>query len=676
LGFENTLIGDKMKKKIIVRGPALSRSGYGEMARLALQSLRKYPEHFDVVLLCTNWGRTGNLLDNSEEVQSINKLIVDSQQRIQAKEQFDISIQISIPNEFEKMAPVNIGYTAGIETTKVSPQWIEKSMLMDKIIVISEHSKQVFNDTVYQAINQATKQQFDFKNTKPIDVVGFPVKSLVPAVLDLDLPCDFNFLTVAQWGPRKNLEATVTAFVEEFKNEEVGLVIKTNTVKNCVMDRTLTEMRLTNLLNGLSKDRKCKIHLLHGNMTDEEMAALYVHPRIKAFVSTTHGEGFGIPLFEAASAGLPIAAPFWSGQMDFLKAPKKDKDSGKIRMRSHCVKIDFELKQVQKEAVWNGVIQEDSKWAFVKPHSVRIAMREMVKNLPPQVSTAKKLQEHVLKTFTEETVLKQFAESVLGRSFQSILNNSVKKNPKSFDSISFCISTNGKKTEITEMQIRSILNNANKSNIKSEIVVCGIVDQFEKFKDDRVKLVDATKLAETGMLAALRNKAAEKCESDVLVFCDDDIIFEDDWLNRLTEFSTTKYWDVLGNKILLPDGGRYWDRATIKPHTMVDYEHPEDDMNLYQTGCFWILRREVFNNEKWDSSIPYYAEKNGGINEDLEYSRRLISKGVNLSFDSENTVWHLDSRYKEVSLPNGHLICVRSDAESDFSIKDFSYLKV
>jgi glycosyltransferase involved in cell wall biosynthesis len=403
-----------MKKKVIVRGPALSRSGYGEMARLALQSLRKYPEHFDVVLLCTNWGRTGNLLDNSEEVEEINKLIVASQQRIQAKEQFDISIQISIPNEFEKIAPTNIGYTAGIETTKVSPQWIEKSMLMDKIIVISEHSKQVFNDTVYQAVNQATKQQFDFRNTKPIDVVGFPVKNLVPAVLDLDLPCNFNFLTVAQWGPRKNLEATVSAFVEEFKNEEVGLVVKTNTVKNSTMDKRLTEMRLTNLLNTLPKDRKCKIHLLHGNMTDEEIAGLYVHPKIKAFVSTTHGEGFGIPLFEAASAGLPIAAPFWSGQTDFLKAPKKDKDSGKIRIRSHCVKIDFDLKPVQKEAVWNGVIQEDSKWAFVKPHSVKEALRELVKNYNPNLSQAKKLQEHVLKTFTEEVVLKQFAESVWG----------------------------------------------------------------------------------------------------------------------------------------------------------------------------------------------------------------------------------------------------------------------
>lgn len=401
-----------MKKKVIIRGPALSRSGYGEMARLALQSLRKYPEHFDIALLCTNWGRTGNILDSSEEVEVINKLIADSQPRFAAKEQFDISIQISIPNEFEKMAPINIGYTAGIETTKVSPQWIEKTMLMDKVIVISEHSKQVFNDTVYQAINQATNQQIEFKNTKPIDVVGFPVKNLVPAVLDLDLPCEFNFLAVAQWGPRKNIETTIRCFVEEFKDEEVGLVLKTNTVKNNVMDRTFTEMRLRNVLNTLPKDKKCKIHLLHGNMTDEEMAGLYVHPKIKAFVSTTHGEGFGIPIFEAVCAGLPVAAPFWSGHVDFLKAPKKDKDNGKIRLRPHCIKIDFELKQVQKEAVWNGVIQQDSEWAFVKPHSVKLALRELYKNFGPCLSQAKKLQEYVLKISTEEEICKKFAESV------------------------------------------------------------------------------------------------------------------------------------------------------------------------------------------------------------------------------------------------------------------------
>lgn len=416
-----------MKKKIIVRGPVLSRSGYGEMARLALKSLREYSDYFDITVICTNWGKTNNLTDNTEEVEWINNLISSSVPKIQQKEQFDISIQISIPNEFEKMAPINIGYTAGIETTKVSPQWIDKCLLMDKIIVISEHSRNVLNDTVYQAVNNVTNEKVLFRNVKPVDVIGFPVKNIKPTNLELDLPYNFNFLTVVQWGIRKNLEATIKAFVEEFKNEEVGLVLKTNTVKNSVMDRTITEMRLNNILSSLPKDRKCKIHLVHGNMTDEEVAGLYVHPKIKALVSTTHGEGFGIPIFEAASSGLPVAVPFWSGQTDFLKAPKKDKDSGKIKMKPHCVKIDFELKNIQKEAVWDGVVQADSQWAFVKHSSAKEAMREIFKNYGPNLSQAKKLQEHLVNTFTEEKILKQFAESVLGESINTV---SVEQLPK------------------------------------------------------------------------------------------------------------------------------------------------------------------------------------------------------------------------------------------------------
>ena len=62
-----------------------------------------------------------------------------------------MSAQVTIPNEWEKLAPINIGVTAGIETTKVSPQWVEKSKLMDKIITISEHSKQVYENTLRTA---------------------------------------------------------------------------------------------------------------------------------------------------------------------------------------------------------------------------------------------------------------------------------------------------------------------------------------------------------------------------------------------------------------------------------------------------------------------------------------------------------------------------------------------
>ena len=50
--------------------------------------------------------------------------------------------------------------------------------------------------------------------------------------LDLSLDCDFNFLAVAQFGPRKNIPNTVKWFVEEFKDEKDGLVVKTNIAKN------------------------------------------------------------------------------------------------------------------------------------------------------------------------------------------------------------------------------------------------------------------------------------------------------------------------------------------------------------------------------------------------------------------------------------------------------------
>ena len=179
------------------------------------------------------------------------------------------------------------------------------------------------------------------------------------------------------------------------------------------MDKEATEARLERLITSTKAqlgDVKCRVYLLHGSLTDEEMRGLYRHPQIKAFVTTTHGEGFGLPIFAAAIAGLPIAAPSWSSYVDFLYAPKKDKKTGKVKNRPHFVKIPFELKQVQKEAVWDGVIQADSSWCFVSDHGVRQSMRDLVKNHSPHLSAAKKLSEFVVEEFNEEKQKQLFTE--------------------------------------------------------------------------------------------------------------------------------------------------------------------------------------------------------------------------------------------------------------------------
>ena len=63
-------------------------------------------------------------------------------------------------------------------------------------------------------------------------------------------------------------------------------------------------------------------------MSDEEMIGLYSHPKIKSLVSISHGEGWGLPLFEASYTGLPIVTTNWSGQCDFLNMPEKRRKKG------------------------------------------------------------------------------------------------------------------------------------------------------------------------------------------------------------------------------------------------------------------------------------------------------------------------------------------------------------
>jgi hypothetical protein len=162
-----------MKKKILVRGPVLSQSGYGEQSRFALRALRSREDLFDIFVQPTSWGQTGWIWRNDEFRQWLDERITLTQVLIH-KKQFspDISLQITIPNEFQKIAPINIGYTAGIETTHVSPQWLQKgNEQVNKILVVSNHAKETYNNTIVEATNSQTGEKFPYKLNTPIEVV-------------------------------------------------------------------------------------------------------------------------------------------------------------------------------------------------------------------------------------------------------------------------------------------------------------------------------------------------------------------------------------------------------------------------------------------------------------------------------------------------------------------------
>ena len=398
-------------KTILVKGPALSRSGYGEQTRFALRALRAYESRFNILLVNIPWGQTGWIAESGEERDWYDQILAKGHVHMQQQLPVDISLQVTIPNEWEKIAPINIGYTAGIETTKVAPHWIEKSRLMDKIIVVSNHSKNVFNNTVYQGQIEQTGEEVEFRNQTPIEVVNYPVRSLKKENLDIKLDYDFNFLAVAQMGPRKNIPNTVYWFIDEFHNEEVGLVLKTN-IRNCsTQDCANTKQQLKSIIDQYP-DRKCKIYLLHGDLTLEEMNSLYANKNIKSFVTFTHGEGFGMPIFEAAYHGLPVIAPAWSGQNDFLFAPVKSGKQKKAKLRPLFCKAEYSIVKVPKDVVWDGVITEDSGWCEVSGKSARKSMRDMYENYSKYKGMATKLNKHLIQNFTEEAQYAAFADHV------------------------------------------------------------------------------------------------------------------------------------------------------------------------------------------------------------------------------------------------------------------------
>jgi len=399
--------------KILVRGPALSASGYGEQTRFALQCLRSREDLFDILLVPINWGKTGWISKDDEERRWLDHLIMKTNFHLQNKEPLDASLQVTIPNEWEKLAPINVGYTAGIECNRVAPVWVQKSFLMDRIITTSKHSTDTYVNSSYEATNEQTGDIIkDYCVQVPVEAVNYGVRYTNPEPLDIDFSTDFNLLTVAQWGPRKNVENTIRWFIEEFREiEDAGLILKTSLMRNAVIDRHFCLERVQALIESCG-EKKCKIHFLHGSLTDGQMCSLYNHPKVKGLLSLSHGEGFGLPLFEAVCNGLPVLACDWSGHKDFLYGNVKDK-KGKMKKKPLFTKIDYTLSQIPPEAVWKNVMEPGTSWCDATEKSCKLKLREFYKNHTVAIGKAKKLKKHVLKEFAAEKKHAEFVEQIL-----------------------------------------------------------------------------------------------------------------------------------------------------------------------------------------------------------------------------------------------------------------------
>lgn len=366
--------------------PIDTLSGYGSRSRDLVRSLIKLKEDkWDIKILAQRWGNTPwGVLDPEKDIDLISRLIPNIPRKP------DVWFQITVPNEFQPIGEFNIGVTAGIETTVCPPQWIEGCNRMNLILVSSNHSKKVLEGVQFKVANkegQPTGQEI--KLTTPVEVLfeGFNTNiykyiepsNILPSINNMmeSIEENFAFLLVGHWLPgnlgedRKNIGLTIKTFLETFKttNNPPALIIKTSLGNNSILDKAEIEKRIFEIKKLVSKntERKPNVYLIHGELSDEEMNHLYNHPKIKAHINLTKGEGFGRPLLEATLSKKPIITSNWSGQLDFLSS-------------NNVFLVKGKLNPVHESAVREQGIMKEAQWFSFDIMDAKKILKEIFKN--------------------------------------------------------------------------------------------------------------------------------------------------------------------------------------------------------------------------------------------------------------------------------------------------------
>lgn len=379
-------------RKVVIASPVATQSGYGHHAReFITNAMELMSEEWDIKLVSMPWGHT----------PFTYPLPIHWQQAmigLPLKEQPDVWVQITVPNEFQPVGKYNIGVTAGTEGDTCPKEWIESINNMQMVIVPSEFTKQVFEDTAKAnglaiTCKLIVVPEYFRSSVYSTDVVN---KNLLPEIDNI--PESWCFLAVGHWlsgvlgEDRKNLSGLIYTFFDTYKNKKnaPGLILKTSGATYSVTDRFEIEDKINQIQELFEKHRLPNIYLVHGDLTDQEMNALYNHSKVKAMLSFTKAEGFGRPLLEFSTTGKPIIAPHYSGQRDFLNA-------------EYICLLGGGLTPIHKTAQ-NQFLIDGARWFTVDPKHAAKQMKDVQTNYKKWLELAKRQRYFVNQNFEKAKV--------------------------------------------------------------------------------------------------------------------------------------------------------------------------------------------------------------------------------------------------------------------------------
>ena len=183
-------------------------------------------------------------------------------------------------------------------------------------------------------------------------------------------------------------------------------------VQTCALPIFMDHTDVLNKINSIKNTVKAKklpnIYLLHGELEECEINYLYNHPKVKAMINFTKGEGFGRPLLEFSMFKKPIIASGWSGHLDFLN-------------RDFVNLIEGKLQPIHHSAVVENILVKESSWFEIDPVIASQKMIDVWSNYKKYEVNAKRQTHYAKENFSFEKMVEKLKE---------YYNKNVKKTPK------------------------------------------------------------------------------------------------------------------------------------------------------------------------------------------------------------------------------------------------------
>jgi len=349
--------------QINVIGTIFGTSGYDIHTRSLANALDKQ----------TNVRLSVNLVPNWETLVSDRELMMLKRQPTED----EINLIIALPDQW-KMHTKN-GRNWGFvvwEGDKVPTSWIKEIISPDIewVFVPSHHTKEAI-----------------LKTTSNPNLLDNKIK-VIPHGVNLDLfyptkkPEKFTFLCnkgFRNLEDRGGIQYAIQAYLEEFTNEEVELLIKINPAYGIP--------NLEEMLKKLgAKEGSPKISIITESVDYNKMNKFYNKGHV--FVSPTRAESFNIPCLEAMACGLPVITTNFGGQTDFC-----NETTGWI--------VGGELKEVEFDVQYEGI-----KWLTPNISELRPKMREAYENRDSQGKIDRAIK--VSQLFTWDSSAKKVADLI------------------------------------------------------------------------------------------------------------------------------------------------------------------------------------------------------------------------------------------------------------------------